>query len=142
MHKVPVKKFQIFIATFIPLQKGKGMTCNDFRKRLTILQLGMTSVGPELFDLSSLYHGISWDVFKASVELNALGSHQRSALYLAAEMGHLEVADLLLEAMGGFWWLNWEPWKSDQVVSKRVPTQLNIIKQHGDVNSGLLSFKR
>ena len=76
------------------------------------------------------------------MELNALGSHQRSALYLAAEMGHLEVADLLLEAMGGFWWLNWEPWKSDQVVSKRVPTQLNIIKQHGDVNSGLLSFKR
>ena len=43
---------------------------------------------------------VSWDVLKASVELNALGSNQRSALYLAAEMGHLEVADLLLEAMG------------------------------------------
>ena len=34
------------------------------------------------------------------MELNALGSNQRSALYLAAEMGHLEVADLLLEATG------------------------------------------
>ena len=60
----------------------------------------MLNYQPQLVIAGFLPSAVSWDVLKASVELNALGSNQRSALYLAAEMGHLEVADLLLEAIG------------------------------------------